>query len=202
MAFATRIIFFQDTLLKQEPVQSSQLPSFKLVNIPAFTVLVLQSYTFLITQDHHRITLKNLQFKGFTSWYVFAPHVDIFSDEFFPIQTVGDIAAEQQSNNEVKIFVDRDSVGNQRNFLKIVANTQTVFKREPVDSSILRDELKQTIPAGTELVLATGRPDGSGAVRFPLVKNHVRFSLQNPDIKGFSSNWYAYEEHVGIDRLG
>ncbi|WP_407890072.1 hypothetical protein [Scytonema sp. NUACC26] len=159
-------------------------------------------FYFKITQDHHRITLKNLRFKGFTSWYVFAPHVDIFSDEFFPIQTVGDIAAEQQNNKEVKIFVDRDSVGNQRNFLKIVVNTETVFKREPVDSSILKDEFKQIIPAGTELVLTTGRPDGSGAVRFPMVKNHVRFSLQSLDIKGFSSNWYAYEEHVGIDRLG
>ncbi|GAB1544744.1 hypothetical protein NUACC21_74200 [Scytonema sp. NUACC21] len=202
MVFATRIVFFQDTVLKQEPIQSSRLPSFKRVNIPAFTVLVLQSYTFLITQDHHRITLKNLQLKGFSSWYAFAPDVDIFSDEVFPIRNVDDIAAEQQNNNEVKIFVDRDSVGNQRSFLKIVANTDTVFKREPVDSSVLRDEFKQTIPAGTELVLATSRPDANGAVRFPIVKNHVRFSLQDLDIKGFSSNWYAFDKHVGIDRLG
>lgn len=202
MTSATRLVFFQDSVLKQEPVPVNQLPSYKRQNIPAGTILVLQSYTVNITQDHHRITLKNLQFDSFSSWYVFARHVDIIFDRITPIESIDTLANEQQNNKEVKIFVERGSLGTQQGFLKLVVNVDTVLKREPVDSAVLKDEFKQSIPAGTELILSTSQPDVNNTVKFPLVSNHVRFSLKDLDFKGFSSNWYAFDKHVGIDRVG
>ncbi|MBF2067191.1 MAG: hypothetical protein IGS39_22660 [Calothrix sp. C42_A2020_038] len=198
-----RIVFITDTTIKQEPIQSSQLPSNRLQNIPAGTTFVIQSYSLPPgNNNHYKITLQSIQFKGFSNWFAFADHVQIIQEPIIPATTVEAVIARQTDKNAVRITVDRNTLGQQQGFLKLVFNVDTFIKRRPVDSNVLNDQSKQLIPAGTELVLATSLPDNTNTVRLPIQDSHVRFSLYNVEIKGFSQDWYAFIGHVGIQRVG
>jgi hypothetical protein len=202
MATLNRILFIQDTILKQEPVQSSQLPSNKQQNIPIGTLLVLKAYEIPASNSEHgKIALEDIQFKGFSNWFVFAKHVKIIQDAINPVTTISAIATKQQAKNTVNITVDRQSVGNQQGFLKLVFNVDTIIKRQPVDSKVLNDQSKQTIPAGTELVLLTEKPDTNNIVKFTLQDNHLKFSLKDIEFKGFSKDWFVFTQHVDIQRV-
>lgn len=199
MATINRVLFIQDTVLKQEPVQSSQLPSTKQQNIPIGTLLVLKAYEIPASNsDHYKIALEDIQFKGFSNWFVFAKHVNIIQDAINPVTTISAIATKQQAKNTVNITVDRQSVGNQQGFLKLVFNADTIIKRQPVDSKVLNDQSKQTIPAGTELVLFTDKPDTNNIVKFALQDSHLKFSLKDIEFKGFSKDWFVFTQHVDI----
>ncbi|MFH7029720.1 MAG: hypothetical protein ACHBN1_31260 [Heteroscytonema crispum UTEX LB 1556] len=204
MTNLTKIVFLQDTVIKQQPVQSSQLPSNQRQNIPAGTVLILQSYAVSSRgPDHYRLTLQDVQFKGYTgNWYAFASHVDIIQEPVNFVPTVDAILSKQQDKNTVRIIVDRQSVGDQQGFLKLVFNIDSIIKRKPVDSKVLNDQSKQTIPAGTELILLTSKPDTNNVVRFAIEQGHVKFTLKDVELKGFSQDWYAFNKHVGIERVG
>lgn len=198
-----RMLFIQDSVIKQQPIQANQLPSNRRQNVPLGTLLVLQSYNVpSATPDHFRIGLKNLQIKGFANWFAFADHVRILEEAFTPITTVEAMVAKQTEKNVVRITADRNIIGNQQDFLKIVFNQDTVVKRKPVDSTLLNDQSKQTIPAGTELVLLTSSPDTNNIVRLPIEDGHVKFTLKDMELKGFSRDWYAFNKHVGIQLLG
>jgi hypothetical protein len=204
MTTLTRIVFLQDTVLKQQPIQSSQLPSNQRQNIPAGTVFVLQSYAVSSrSPDHYRLTFQDIQFKNFTgNWYAFASHVDIIQEPLNAVPTVDAILATQQDKSAVIIIVDRQTVGDQQGFLKLVFNVNSIIKRKPVDSKFLNEQSKQSIPAGTELILLTSKPDINNIVRFAIEQGHVKFNLENVEFKGFSQDWYAFTKHVGIQRVG
>lgn len=205
MASLTRILFKGDTFLKREAVQSSQLPSNKLLSVPVGTLLVIQSYgPPASNQDHYRLTFEKLQFKGFNSdWYAYSRDAEITQKALSAATTVDAMVAKQTEKNIVKIPVDKTTIGNQQGFLKLIFNVDTVIKREPVDdSSVLNDQSKQVIPAGTELVLLTDKPDANNIVKLPIDRNHVKFALKGIEFKGFSKDWYAFTQHVGIQRLG
>jgi hypothetical protein len=198
-----RIVFVQKSVMKQKPVQSNQLPSNQLQDIPAGTTLVLQSYSIpLGSNDHYKITLDDIQFKGFSNWFAFANHVQITQEAIIPETSVEAVIAKQTDKTVAKISVDRNTLGVQQGFLKLVFNVDTFIKRQPIDSSVLNDQSKQLIPAGTELILATSLPDNNNIVRFSIQGNHVKFNLFNVEIKGFSQEWYAFAKHVGIQRVG
>jgi hypothetical protein len=198
-----RIIFTKDTVIKQEPIPSSDLPSNKRQNVPIGTMFVLQSYSVPpSSQNHYKISLKSLVLKGFGNWFVFEEHADIIDDPIIPVTTVDALLARQTDKSAVRIVADRNTIGTQQGFLKMVFNQDTVIKRRPVDSSVLNDQSKQTIPAGTELVLLTDRPDTNNFVRLPIESGHVKFTLKDLEIKGFSQNWYAFTKHVGIHLVG
>lgn len=200
MATVNRILFIQETSLKQEPVQSSKLPSTKQQKIPVGTVLVLKSYEIPVNHpDHYKLTLEDIQFKGLSNnWYAFAKHVTIIQDANNTGTNVQAIATKQQAKDTVKIPVDRESVGNQTGFLKLVFNVDTFIKRETVESKILNDQFKQAIPAGTELILLTDKPDTNNIVKFPLQNNHLKFNLKDIEFKGFAKDWYVFTPHVDI----
>ncbi|MCC5636503.1 hypothetical protein LC593_11640 [Nostoc sp. CHAB 5844] len=203
MATLNRILFIQDTILKQEPVQSSQLPSTKQQKIPIGTLLVLKSYEIPASNsDHYKLSLEDIQLKGFsTNWFAFANHAKIIQDAINPVQTIQAIATKQQAKDTVIFTVDRQSVGNQQGFLKLVFNADTIIKRQPVDSKVLNDQSKQAIPAGTELILLTDKPDTNNSVKFQLQDNHIKFSLKDIEFKGFSKDWYVFTQHIGIQRV-
>ncbi|AFY42817.1 hypothetical protein [Nostoc sp. PCC 7107] len=203
MATLNRVLFIQDTVLKQEPVQSSQLPSTKQQSIPIGTLLVLKSYELPINNsDHYKLFLEDIQFKGFSSnWFAFGKHAKIIQEEITPVTNISAIATKQQSKDSVKVTVDRQSVGNQQGFLKLVFNAETIIKRQPVDSKVLNDQSKQIIPAGTELILSTDKPDTNNSVKFSIQDNHLRFNLKDVEFKGFSKDWYVFTQHVGIQRV-
>jgi len=123
MTSFSRLLFTQDTALKQQPVQSSQLPSNQLQQIPVGTELVLQTYSIPAPNpDHYRVTLRNMQFKGFNNWFVFAKHVKVIESAFTPVTTIEAMVAKQTEKNTVRITVDKSTIGNQQGFLKIVFN--------------------------------------------------------------------------------
>ncbi len=195
-----RILFIQDTILKQEPIQSSQLPSTQLQKIPAGTELVLKTFQIAGNNlDHYKIGLEDLQFKGFSNnWHAFAEHVEITENTFIEVPTVESIVAKQAQKNVVRVAVSRALVGNRQGFLKVVFNVDTLLKRKPVDGRVLNNESKQTIPAGTELILLTEKPDASNIVKLPIEGGHVKFTLKDVEIKGFTKDWYVFAGHVGI----
>lgn len=195
-----RILFIQDTILKQEPIQSNQLPSTQLQKIPAGTELVLKSYQIAGNNlDHYKIGLEDLQFKGLSNnWHAFAEHVEITENTFIEVPTVESIVAKQAQRNSVRVAVSRALVGNRQGFLKVVFNVDTLIKRKPVDGRVLNNESKQTIPAGTELILLTDKPDASNIVKLPIEGGHLKFTLKDLEIKGFTKDWYVFAGHVGI----
>ena len=198
-----RIVFITDTIIKQEPIQASQLPSNRQQNIPAGTTFVIQSYSLPPgNNDHYKITLQNLQFKGFSNWFAFADHVQIIQEPIVQATTLEAVVNRQTEKNVARIVVDRNTLGTQQGFLKLVFNVDTFIKRQPIDSNVLNDQSKQLIPAGTELVLSTSLPDNTNTVRLPIQDSHVRFNLDDIEIKGFSRDWYAFIKHVGIQRVG
>jgi hypothetical protein len=198
-----RIVFIKDSTIKQEPIQASQLPSTKRQDIPAGTTLVLQSYSIPPgSNDHYKIGLQNIQLKGFASWFAFAEHVQIIQEPIVAATTVEAVIAKQTQKDVANITVNRSTLGVQQGFLKLVFNVDTFIKRKPIDSSVLNDQSKQLIPAGTELILATSLPDTNNIVKFAVQDNHVKFALHSLEIKGFSQDWYAFVKHVGIQRVG
>lgn len=199
---SVRILFKQNTVLKQRPLQSSQLANFELQKIPVGTILVLQSYSVPANNaDHYKIGLSKIQFPigsgSSSNWYVYAPHVQILDQPPIPVATIKQLVDQQQAKNVVRISADKQIIGNQQGFLKLVVNRDTVIKRDAVSSDILAPGAKQDIPAGTELILATNPPNANNFVEFPLDRSHVKFNLKDVALKGFY-NWFVFIEHVGI----
>ncbi|MEA5572939.1 hypothetical protein [Calothrix sp. UHCC 0171] len=198
-----RIVFVQNSVIKQQPIDSSQLPSNQRQDIPAGTTLVLQSYSIPPgSNNHYKISLDDIQFKGLSNWFAFANHVQIIQEPIVPETSVEAVIAKQTDKTTAQINVNRNTLGTQQGFLKLVFNVDTFIKRAPVDSQTLNEQSKQLIPAGTELILATSLPDNNNIVKFPIQSNHVKFNLFNVEIKGFSQDWYAFIKHVGIQRVG
>ncbi len=205
MANLVRILFTKDTFIKQSPVDSSQLPSHQLQRVPLGACFVLQSYAApsFDTKNHYRFNLKTLQIKGFsTNWYAFAQHSHVMNQPFSPVRSVNTVLNSQQQKDVAKIIVNAQPSPGQNGFLKLVFNVDTIIKREPIDATRLADAYKQSIPAGTELVLLTNRPDASNAVSFPIKDRHVKFTIDDLEIKGYRQDWYAFVEHVGIQPVG
>lgn len=196
MATKVRLIAKQDTFLKQSPVQASELPSNKLQKLPAGTALVLQAYTGPDSTGQYILNLEDIKFDGIsTNWYVFPGHVEIRQGAISAVQTVSDLLSKQSAKDVV-------TVQTKGRLLKMVFNVETVIKRKPVDASVLNDDSKQVIPAGTELVLSTLKPDASKNVKFSIQDSHVKFNLKDLEFKGFTVDWYVFIKHVGIQPLG
>jgi hypothetical protein len=196
MATKVRLIAKQDTFLKQSPEQASQLPSNKLQKLPAGTALVLQAYTGPDSTGQYILNLEDIKFDGIgTNWYVFPGHVEIRQGAISTVQTVSDLLSKQSAKDVV-------TVQTKGRLLKMVFNVETVIKRKPVDASVLNDDSKQVIPAGTELVLSTLKPDANKNVKFSIQDSHVKFNLKDLEFKGFTIDWYVFIKHVGIQPLG
>ena len=196
MAPIVRLIAKQDTFLKQSPEQASQLPSNKLQKLPVGTALVLQAYTGPDSTGQYIVNLEDIKFDGTsTNWYVFPGHVEIRQGAISAVQTVSDLLSKQSAKDVV-------TVQTKGRLLKMVFNVETVIKRKPVDASVLNDDSKQVIPAGTELVLSTLKPDANKNVKFSIQDSHVKFNLKDLEFKGFTVDWYVFIKHVGIQPLG
>ncbi|HEY9606434.1 MAG TPA: hypothetical protein V6C85_32800 [Allocoleopsis sp.] len=75
------------------------------------------------------------------------------------------------------------------NIVGVLVLQDTVLKRQPVDSGQLPTNEKQAVPAGTYFVLQSYAEPSN---------NHYRVNLEDLQIKGFSSNWYIFAQHVQI----
>ncbi len=203
MADVVGILFKRSTVIKQTTGDSSQVPSNQRLNVPVGTFLILQSYSDPSNNtNHYKFTLKNLQFKGYNTWYAYAPDVQVTQQPLHPVQTIGEVVSKQTEKNVAKILVDKKNVPAQGSFLKLVFNVDTTIKRKPVDAQFLNDDSKQTIPAGTQLILATDKPDANNFVKFPIEDSHVKVTFTDVEFKGFNKDWYVFMNHAGIQRLG
>lgn len=200
MVSLQRLFVQKDTILKQQPVAASTLPSSEQQKVSAGTRLVLQSFTAPEHNQHYKFSLKMIEFKGLSmNWYAFDDHVSINNNDFNPIQTIERVILNQSdknvANNVANITLD------QQGFLKIVFNVDTVIKRQPVPTDNLNDDSKQNIPAGTELILLTSKPDANRIVKFPIKDSHAKVSFKDVEFKGFNSNWFVFIKHAGIQRV-
>ncbi|NJO43287.1 MAG: C39 family peptidase [Cyanobacteria bacterium CRU_2_1] len=66
------------TILKRKPIQAAELPGAEKQPIEAGKVLEVQSY--LPERDHIKVAFAKDFFKGYNTWYVYAPHVQILKD--------------------------------------------------------------------------------------------------------------------------
>lgn len=202
MADSTRILFKQDTVLKQEPIQSNQLPSNKRQDISVGTILVLDTYE-APASKHIRISFKNLELKGLRmNWYAYEEHVSILKNATKPVETVDSKVAKQQDKSFLKVNTYTSDLPSQNGLVKIVFNVDTVIKRTPIESSFLDEKAKQDIPAGTELIIVADKPKANKEINFSIEKNHVKFTLKDIEFQGFKENWYAFAKHVGIQLVG
>ncbi|HBB34005.1 MAG TPA: hypothetical protein DDZ80_18425 [Cyanobacteria bacterium UBA8803] len=203
MASLVRIRFKQDTTLKQEPIQSHLLPSNKRQEIPGGTLLVLQSYAPPDSTNHIRLSLEDLQFKGTSkNWYAFTEHIQITKEPIKPVETIAQTLTKQGGKNVVKINVYRQTLPPKGGLIKLVFNQETIIKRAPVQSQLLTDDAKQQIPAGTQLVLLTDKPDVDKKIALSIKESHLQFSLMDLEVKGFSQDWYVFIQHVGLKVIG
>lgn len=195
-----RLLVKQETVLKQEPISSSQLPSNKLQKLPAGTLLVLQSYG-EAANNHFRISLKDIDFKGLTgNWHAFKDHVQIITKSLTSVTTIKQSAYNQQTKDVVEIlsYVNQKTAPAQGGFVKLVFNQDTFIKRQPVETRFLQANYIQQIPAGTELVLLTNKPSTQNSIKFPLESRHLKFDLKDVEFKGYSQDWYVFDEHAGL----
>lgn len=111
-----------------------------------------------VDANHLQVTLLSQIFKDKATWYVFAPHVELVGTQAAP----------------------------NRPMLKIATNT--VLKQRPVQSAELSDADKQSVSAGTELILHSYQ-QAEG--------NHIKFALLNRSYKG-KNTWFAFAPHVEL----
>lgn len=200
MADSARILFKQDTVLKQEPVQSSMLPSNKTQKVPAGTLLVLDSYE-KPANSHIRISLKNLKIKGLRmNWHAFEGHVTIVQEPIKAVESIKKSLSKQQQKNMLK--VSTYSNPDQECPLKLIINTDTMLKRAPVDSRYLSEDSIQRVPVGTELILVEQRPKANKVLELPIEDSHFKFSLKDLEFNGFREDWYVYIDHAAVEILG
>jgi hypothetical protein len=75
------------------------------------------------------------------------------------------------------------------NIVGVLFLEDSVLKRRAVDSGQLPSNEKQNVPAGTLLVLQSYAEP---------TNNHYRLNLDDLEIKGYSTNWYVFAQHVQI----
>lgn len=80
-----RLHFLRDTFIKQSTAQSSTLPDSQKQMIPEGSTLVLLAYLTGQPDNHIKITFKDIAFKGFNTWYVYADHVKLVYSPPYPL---------------------------------------------------------------------------------------------------------------------
>jgi hypothetical protein len=79
----TQLKILVDTILKQQPVPSSQLPEDQQQAVTAGSVFDLLAY--LPVSGHIKVTFANQTFQGKNTWYVFAQHAQLLDESGHPI---------------------------------------------------------------------------------------------------------------------
>lgn len=79
----TQLKILVDTMLKQQPVQSSQLSDGQKQAVSAGSVFDIRAY--LIVPGHLKVTFTNQTFQGKNTWYIFAQHAQLLDTHGKPI---------------------------------------------------------------------------------------------------------------------
>jgi uncharacterized protein YvpB len=76
---AQKLKIVHNTVFKRRPIQSSQLNDAEKYQVKSNETFEIRSFT--KERNHIRFVLLNESFKGFDTWYAYAPHIEILSDE-------------------------------------------------------------------------------------------------------------------------
>lgn len=179
MAYSLKIIL--DTWLKLSTDQGSQLSDDQKQLISAGTVLPIASFE-AVGADHIRVAFgqdpqgRQVFFKGRNTWYAYRPTVQILRDG----QAIGLAKSAPSSSYTLKVSID------------------TWFKLSTVQSSLLPDEQKQFIDAGSLIAISS----------YQLVKDdHIKVTLgldsqgRQLAFKG-RNTWYIYRPIAQLLRNG
>jgi GH24 family phage-related lysozyme (muramidase) len=170
-----------DTWLKLSTDQGSKLPDEQKQYISAGAVLPIANFE-AVGADHIRIAFgqdpqgRQVFFKGRNTWYVYRPTVQVLRDG----QVIAIAKFVSSSTYALKVLID------------------TWFKLSTVQSSLLPNEQKQFVDAGSLIALSS----------YELVKDdHIKVTLgldrqgKQLAFKG-RNTWYVYQPMVQILRNG
>ncbi|MGB3496014.1 MAG: D-Ala-D-Ala carboxypeptidase family metallohydrolase [Elainellaceae cyanobacterium] len=172
----------QDTIFKRRPVQSSLLSSSEVYAVSRGQQLFLHSYAYSDNQggfdSHIKVAIRYEQdyLNDLSSWFVYDRHGYVEYDD--------QVVYPSEDPNIPVLRVKQD----------------TVFKRRPLQSSLLPADELYRVPQGTTWKLNSyAYQDSSGNDFF----NHVKFALKYPkdEINGFNT-WYVYSPHMQVEVAG
>ena len=170
----------QNTVFKLRPEQSSQLSSDEVFNVSAGSTFEIHSYAYAdVNGDfngHIKFALKDYAIRGLNTWFVSDLHAQVEFD--------GQIVYPHEDQKAVPIlYVTQD----------------TLFKRRPLQSSILSADEVYTVESGKRLPLhsyayADSRGDFS---------SHIKVAIRNQEdfLRGLST-WYVYDRHAYVELDG
>ncbi|ESA37240.1 phage-related lysozyme [Leptolyngbya sp. Heron Island J] len=165
---------YRDTIFKQRPMPSSELPDTEKVEVKKETNFILHSYAY---QDSHgdfsshiKISIKDPKdfLKGLSQWYVYDRHSYVEYDEniVYPPTPI----------------------------LNFTQNT--IIKRRPLQSSELPTEEKASIPSGNSFILDSWAYKDEQGKSF---NGHIKFALKlESDFISSFSTWYVYDQHAQV----
>ena len=171
-AFQLRV--YRDTIFKQRPMASNELPDTEIVEVKKETNFILHSYAY---QDSHgdfsshiKISIKNPKdfLNGLSQWYVYDKHAYVEYD-----------------NNIV--YPPTPVINFTQN---------TIIKRRPLQSSELPAEERASVPSGNSFVLDSWAYKDEQGKSF---NGHIKFALKlESDFIKSLSTWYAYDQHAQV----
>ncbi|WAL58748.1 YcbK family protein [Thermocoleostomius sinensis] len=171
----------QNTIFKQRPLQSSQLPDREKYSVSRGQSFDLQSYAHSDSRgdfsSHIRFALRNPQdfIQGRSTWYVYDRHAYVEFD--------GQVVYPPEDPN---IFTLR-------------VTTNTVFKRRPLQSTQLAPNEIFPVQQGTTLKLQSyAYRDAQGTFN-----SHIKFAIKyEKDYIERLSTWYVYDRHAQVEQRG
>jgi hypothetical protein len=171
----------KDTVFKLRPEDSSQLADAEKANVPAGTVYELHSYAYADPflgefNGHIKVALKDASIRGFNTWFVYGQHAQVEFD--------GEVVYPWEDQRAT--FV-----------LQVVRDT--IFKRRPIQSTLLSDDEKYPIPKGNRFELHSyAYQDAQGDF-----SSHIKISLKHEqDYLNGLSQWFVYDQHAYVEYDG
>ncbi|MBX2866071.1 MAG: peptidoglycan-binding protein [Leptolyngbyaceae cyanobacterium MAG.088] len=171
-AFKLRV--YRDTIFKQRPMPSSELPETEKVQVKKETKLILHSYAY---QDAHgdfsshiKISIKDPKdfLNGLSQWYVYDKHA--------------------------YVEYDKNIVYPSTPVLSFIENT--IIKRRPLQSTELPAEEKASIASGNSFILDSWAYQDEQGKSF---NGHIKFALKlESDFIKSLSTWYVYDQHAQV----
>jgi len=167
-----------NTILKLSPLQSSELPEEERYGVPAGKTFEIQSYAYAdpVQGDfngHIKFALKDTALKGRNTWFIYSLHAQV------------------EINDRV-VYPHEDQEALQ--VLKVTRNT--VFKRRPLQASVLPPNELSNVPQGTVYPLHSyAYADTQGEFA-----NHIKVSLRyEQDFINDVSTWFVYNRHAYVE---
>ncbi len=170
-----------NTVLKLSPLQVSELAEEEIHEVAAGTTFDIQSYAYAdaIRGDfngHIKFALKDSFIRGRNTWYIYSLHAQI--------EISGRVVYPHEDQEALQV-------------LKVTRST--VFKRRPLQASILPSNEVSSVPQGKTFPLHSyAYADSQGSFG-----RHIKVSLRYPqDYIDDLSTWFVYDRHAYVEYDG